>query len=286
MKSFFKKIFSFKFSKKRIIIAIVLVISFVIIGIAVDRIYKYFDTPEANYKKYEEKLEAKIDLKDKIFISIQRYDLDKDGVDDYIAISGKPNTEQYSNLDVMFLNGKTDEVLKYNTKLEFAKNVKLDIYEDKDMEYVFVRDISSGNVILLRLKENKLYNIIENSFGDTFKGYTIDMEFDKKDPYILNISLDSYGKEYLKESDKIYKLDFKDKNIDLNNYRSTYNLDKFQKVELKDIDSDGIFELVASQYILYLYKDVEGNYDNLGRISTTFKYIDDKFEFDNVKVEI
>ena len=154
------------------------------------------------------------------------------------------------------------------------------------MEYVFVRDISSGNVILLRLKENKLYNIIENSFGDTFKGYTIDMEFDKKDPYILNISLDSYGKEYLKESDKIYKLDFKDKNIDLNNYRSTYNLDKFQKVELKDIDSDGIFELVASQYILYLYKDVEGNYDNLGRISTTFKYIDDKFEFDNVKVEI
>lgn len=286
MKSFFKKLFSFRFTKKRVLIAILLVIGFIVIGIVVDRIYKYFDTPESNYKKDEKKLESKIDLKDKIFIDIKRYDLDKDGIEDYVAISGKQNTEQYSNLDVIFLNGKTDEILKYSSKKEFAKNVELDIYEDKDKEYIFIRDTSSGNVLLLRLKENEFENIINNSFGDTFKGYTIDMVFDEKDQNVLNISLDNYGKEYLKSSDKTYKLDFKDKNVDLNNYRGTYNLDKFQKVELKDLDNDGIFELVASQYILYLYKNVEDCEDNLGIISTTFKYIDDKFVFDNVKVEI
>lgn len=286
MKAFFDKLFSFKFSAKRVIYAIVLIVAFCIIGLLVDRLHKYLDTPEMKFKKYEEMLASKIDLNDKIFIDIQDYDLNKDGILDYIAISGKPSTELYSNLDVIFVDGKTDEIFKYNTRKEFATNVELDIYEDKDTEYIFVRDSSSGNVILLRLKENKFENIIKNSFGDTFKGYTIDMEFDRKDLNKLNVSLDSYGKEYLPDDDKIYTLDFKDKNIDLNNYRGTYNLDKFQKIELKDIDNDGIFELVTTQYMLYLYKDEDGIQDNLGNVTIIFKYEDGKYVFDKVDVSI
>lgn len=286
MKAFFDKLFSFKFSAKRVIYAIVLIVVFCIIGLLVDRLHKYLDTPEMKFKKYEEMLASKIDLNDKIFIDIQDYDLNKDGILDYIAISGKPSTELYSNLNVIFVDGKTDEILKYNTRKEFATNVELDIYEDKDTEYIFVRDSSSGNVILLRLKEDKFENIIKNSFGDTFKGYTIDMEFDRKDLNKLNVSLDSYGKEYLPDNDKIYTLDFKDKNIDLNNYRGTYNLDKFQKIELKDIDNDGIFELVTTQYMLYLYKDEDGIQDNLGNVTIIFKYEDGKYVFDKVDVSI
>lgn len=286
MKAFFDKLFSFKFSAKRVIYAIVLIVAFCIIGVLVDKLHKYLDTPEMKFKKYEEMLASKIDLNDKVFIDIQDYDLNKDGILDYIAISGKPSTELYSNLDVIFVDGKTDEILKYNTRKEFATNVDLDIYEDKDTEYIFVRDSSSGNVILLRLKENKFENIIKNSFGDTFKGYTIHMEFDKKDLNKLNVSLDSYGKEYLLDDNKTYTLDFKDKNIDLNNYRGTYNLDKFQKIELKDIDNDGIFELVTTQYMLYLYKDEEGIQDNLGNVTIIFKYEDGKYVFDKVDVSI
>lgn len=296
MKSFFKNLFSFKFTVKRFLIAILLILIFVIVGVSVDKIYKYLETPEKLSEKYERELKRNVELDTKEVIQIQKYDFNNDRVKDYIAIIGNPETgtgnsyskniELYSDLDIIFLNGKSNEVLKYSTKKDFATNVTFNIYEDKDTEYIFVTDSSSGNVVMLKLEENNFINIIKNSFGDTFNGYTIDMSFDKDDKNKLNVNLDNYGKSYLPEDTKTYTLDFTDKNIDLKKYRQTYNLDKFTKFELKDIDSDGIFELVTSQYMLYLYKEAENMQANLGNVIIIFKYKDGKYKFDKVSVEI
>lgn len=292
MKSFFNKI-SFKFTFKRFLLAILLIIVLVIIGVVVDKTYEYYGTPEKLSEKYEKELKKKIELDGKDVIKVQKYDFNKDGVKDYIAITGKPktdsisgNVELYSSLDIIFFNNKSDEVLKYNTKKNFASNVTFDIYEDKDTEYIFVSDTSSGNVAMIKLEENKLIDIIKNSFGLNFKGYTIDMSFDKEDENKLNITLDNYGKSYLPEDNKTYTLDFTEKNVDLEKYRQTYNLDRFTTFELKDINSDGVFELVTSQYMLYLYKEAEGMQANLGNVSITFKYKNGKYEFNKVNVEI
>lgn len=297
MKSFLKNLFSFKFTKKRLILAIILVITFCIIGIIVDRVYKYYETPEEKSKKYEKEIEGKIDIGNKEIIQVQKYDFNRDGIKDYVAIVGIPQNggmnyninngiESYSSLDVVFINNKTKEILTYNSNKDFAGNVTFDVYEDKDMEYIFVTDNSSGNILMLMLKENELIDIISESFGDMFNGYTIEMSFDDNDKNKLNLVLDCYGKSYLSDESKMYTLDFTDKNIDLEKYRQTYNLDKFTKFELKDIDNDGRLEILAYQYSMYLFKEAENMPSNIGKITTIFKYKDGKYVFNKVNVEI
>lgn len=289
MKSFFKDLFSFKFSTKRLILAIALVVIFVIVGIVVDMVYKHYDTP----KKYEKEIESKLELNDKEIIKSQKYDLNLDGINDYIAIIGKPKkndesniTELYLNLEVIFIDGNSDKVIRYDTKKNFTSNVTFEVTQDKVYDYIFVTDSSDGNVAMLKLKENKFIDIIKESFGENFNGYTIDMNFDKEDSTKLNVTLDNYNKSYLESNDKVYVLDFSDVCDNLDKYRQTYNLDKFQKIELKDVNSDGVFELVTTQYILYLYKEADDMTDNLGNVTTTFRYENGKYKFDKVEVSI
>lgn len=293
MKSFFKKIFSFKFTLKRFLLAILLIVVFVFVGILVDRMYQYYESPEKLSERYEKELVKRLDLGDKKIIEVQKYDLNNDGIKDYVAISGKPkfdnnstNIELYSNVDIMFLDGKSNEVVKKSTGKNFAENVTLKICEDKDTEYIFVKDSSSGNIEILKLNENKFIDIIKNSFGDSFHGYTLNMDFDKEDKNKLNVTLDNYGKSYLPKSTKVYTLDFTDENVDLEKYRQTYNLDQFTNFELKDIDSDGTLELITGQHMLYLYKEAENMKPNLGNVSVIFKYQDGKYKFSKVSVEI
>ena len=90
------------------------------------------------------------------------------------------------------LEDKADEALRqieakrYDTKKSFGTEVDMQIKYNK---YIQVSDQSTGNIALLTLNEDSLYNIITESFGEDFKGYTINAEFDKENPSILKVKL-------------------------------------------------------------------------------------------------
>ncbi len=290
MLEFFKNLFSFRITKNRIIVAILLIIFLSILALIASTIYR-FEKPQLVKEDFMTRLENSESIENKEVIKIEEYDLDDDKIHDYISIVGNPVTseastdtiEAYSDLKVIFISGSTNEVIEYNTKKKFSASVELYIYKDNNNKYVFVKDETAGNVVVLMLKDNKFEDLIKNSFGNTFNGYTINTKINKNN---VKVTLDNYGISYLPTDDNTYTLDFKDKGIDIEKYRETYNLNTFSAFDLIDTDNDGTFELITKQYILYLYKDGEGLEKNLGNVIITFKNTKGKYKFNKIDVEL
>lgn len=294
MKAFLDKLLSlrFEFTKKRVKLALVLIIIFIFIATMVELVHKYNNTYQRLQVRYEKELRKNVELEDKEAIKIEKYDLNLDGFEDYIALIGKKKIdslgnvlELYSSVDLIFLDGKSNESIKYSTGKEFDLNVTFQIYEQKDQKNILITDETSGNVYLLKLENDKFIDIINESFGDKFSGYTINAEFNKDDNQKMDVKLDGFGKSYLPQVEENYTLDFDEDDINLENYRQTYNLDKFSKIQLIDTDEDGILELVTTQYVLYLYKEVENKGSNLGLVKVIFKFEDGKYKAEKVSVE-
>ncbi len=294
MKDFFKKIFQFQFSKKRVLLAILLVIAFIIIGLIAHFIMGYLQSDEVILERYAHLLSEHIDLQEKQVIAFKEYDFNQDGLVEIIFLLGKPiyrstlegkqedsTVESYRDLEVIYFDEKENIIETYATNKTFSADVFLEIYEDQKEEYIYVTDSSSGNITILQLIEGKFKDLISSSFAGEFKGYTFFLE---EDGTKLSITLDHIGKSYLPENNETYELDFSSITDTLRKYRESYNKDRYSNFSLQDINQDGVYELVANQIILYRYIADKTLPDHLGMISVIFRLENGKFVYDHITV--
>ncbi len=285
----------FTFSFRRLKKAILLVILFSIIGVGVYALYEFRASETGLKMIYEKEVSSKIETGDNSIIRIYKKDINDDKSLDYILIMGKEKRssddalnstiEKYDDVSFVLIDGKTNEVKTYNTERSFESEVTLKVVEDEENRYFLISDYS-GNVNLLTLKEEKLQEIIKNTTKKEFLGYTIYTKKDEKAENILEISLDNYDKNYLKEYKDIKKLDFTESSVDLSKYRETYLRDKISKFEFKDTNNDGILEFVTTQYILYSLDENATNNKTIGKIEIYFEIKNNKLEFDKVEINI
>lgn len=285
----------FTFSFKRLKKAIMLVILFSLIGIGIHFLYK-FRTSESGLKMlYEKEISSKLDIGDNTIIRIYKKDINNDKSLDYVLIMGKEqrsgdNTlnstlELYKNVYFVIIDGKTNEIKEYDTKTDYKAEVSLKIVEDEKNSYFLISDYS-GNVKLLKNDNNKIIDILANSKIPELLGYTIDTIKDKDNPNSINVKLDNYGKDYLKEFKEEKRLNFTESVIDLAKYRETYLRDKISKFEFKDINNDGILEFVTTQYILYsLDEDITTN-KTIGKVEIYYSIEENKLVFNKVEINI
>lgn len=289
------KSLGFTFSFKRLKKAILLVILFSLIGIGVHFLYE-FGTSERGLKiTYEKEVSHKMDLEENTIIKIYKKDINDDKELDYVFIMGKEKRssddalnstlEQYKEVSFVVVDGKTDEVIRYDTQKDYKSDVTLKISEDEENRYYLISDYS-GNVELLKLKENNVVSIINNTTSDELLGYTIYTSRDENNSNILKVTLDNYGKKYLKEYKEEKELDFTDSSVDLEKYRETYLRDKISKFEFKDINNDGILEFVTTQYILYSLDEDATSNKTVGKIEIYYDITSDKLVFNKVEINI
>lgn len=285
----------FTFSFKRLKKAILLVILFSLIGIGIHFLYK-FRTSESGLKMlYEKEVSSKLDIEDNSIIRIYKKDINNDKSLDYVLIMGQEqrsgdNTlnstlEIYKNVDFVIVDGKTNEVKKYETKIDYKPEVSLKIVEDEKNNYFLISDYS-GNIKLLKNEKNKIIDILDNSKIQELLGYSIDISRDKENPNSINVKLDNYGKDYLKDFNEEKRLDFTESSVDLTKYRETYLRDKISKFEFRDINNDGILEFVTTQYILYSLDESITTNKTIGKIETYYSIQDDKLVFNKVEINI
>jgi len=93
-------------------------------------------------------------------------------------------------------------------------------------------------------------------------------------------------KDYLKEYKDVKSLDFTNSKLDLKKYRETYLRDKFSKFEFKDINNDGILELVTTQYILYSLDDSITTNKTIGKVEVYFNIKEDKLVYNKIEINI
>ena len=170
--------------KKKILLTILVV---VILGIIATVMYfkELYETSEkGKTNKFYEEIKDKLPLDEKrVVISMKKYDLNADGAEDYVVITGikkyhdeeknlfkdsDSNIELYKDVEVVYIDGNTKEPKKYATEMSFYKEVKFEIKEDEKNKYIFASDENSGNVILLVLKDNELKNIVKDSIQADF----------------------------------------------------------------------------------------------------------------------
>ncbi len=285
----------FTFSFKRLKKAILLVILFSIIGIGVYALYE-FKASETGLKMiYEKEVSSKIEIGENTIIRIYKKDINDDKALDFVFIMGKEKRssddalnstiERYDNVSLVIIDGKTDDVKKYNTEKSFEPEVTLKIVEDEKNRYFLISDYN-GNINLFRLNKENLVEIIKNTTIQDFLGYTIYTKKDEENKNILEVSLDNYDKNYLKEYKDIKRLDFTQASVDLSKYRETYLRDKISKFEFKDTNNDGILEFVTTQYILYSLDENATTNKTIGKIEVYFNIKDNKLNFDRVEINI
>ena len=285
----------FTFSFKRLFKAIALIIIFTLIGASVFLFYE-FETSENGLKKlYIKEIEGILELNDKEIIKINKADIDMDRKEDYLLIVGNEKrsnastlnsvVEIYEKVDFYIINGNTKEVYKHETNQDFGSDVQMKTYFDEQEKYVLVSD-SKNKVALFKLFNGKIINYIGNTTNKEFLGYTIYTK--QVEDNILEVNIDNYGKDYLKEYREVKKIDFNELGLSLKNYRETYLRDGFSKFELKDTDRDGILEFIGYQYVLYTLNNtriIENSEKTVGEIMTIFKIVDDKLKHEDVIIE-
>ncbi|MGN1012727.1 MAG: hypothetical protein ACI4ON_02720 [Clostridia bacterium] len=285
----------FTFSFKRLKRAIVLVILFLGIGLGVHFIYEFGNSESGLKMMYEKEIASKIDIEDNSVIRIYKKDINEDKELDYIFIIGKEKRssedtlnstlELYKNVSFVIIDGKTDEIIKYDTNKDYKSDVSLKIVEDEENRYFLISDYS-GNVELLKIKENNIVNITSNTTSGELLGYTIYTSKDEEKPNVLKVKIDNYGKDYLKEYKEEKELDLTNLSIDLTKYRETYLRDKISRFEFKDINNDGIFEFVTTQYVLYSLDEIATSNKTIGKIEIYYNINGDKLVFNKVEINI
>ncbi len=290
----FIKSLGFTFSFRRLKRAILLVILFSIIGVGVYLFYE-FEASESGLRFiYTHEVAKAMDLEDNTIIKIYKKDINNDRNQDFVFIMGKEQrsgdnalnsiVELYKDVEFVVIDGEKGEITKYKTQKEFKSDVALQIYEDEEEMYFLISDLS-GNVELYNLYYGDVIDIIGNTTDKEFLGYTIYTNKDDKNSK-LEVSLDNFEKEYLKEYTKTKKFDLSELGINLLDYRETYLRDRFSKVELNDVDNDGALEFVAYQYLLYDLDDTKQENKTIGEVKTVFEIKDNKLKFSKVEIKM
>lgn len=285
----------FTYSFKRLKKAILLVVLFTLIGLGVYFLYR-FESSESGLKiAYEKEISSIVDLADNTIIKIYKQDLNDDQVLDYVFIMGKEKRssenalnstlEVYNDVSLVVIDGASSEEKIYETKKDYKPATNLEIIDSKNEKYFLIYD-ETGSVDLLKLEGNSLVNIIKNTTSDNLLGYTIYTSKNEENESILEVTLDNYGKDYLKKYEETKILDFSDLSVDLSKYRETYLRDKISKFEFKNIDEDEELEFVTTQYILYSLDDSVTENKTIGKIETYFNIKNDKLVFDKVEINI
>ena len=285
----------FTYSFKRLKKAILLVVLFTLIGLGVYFLYR-FESSESGLKiAYEKEISSIVDLADNTIIKIYKQDLNDDQVLDYAFIMGKEKRssenalnstlEVYNDVSLVVIDGASSEEIIYESKKDYKPATNLEIIDSKNGKYFLIYD-ETGSVDLLKLEENSLVNIIKNTTSDNLLGYTIYTSKNEENESVLEVTLDNYGKDYLKKYEETKILDFSDLSVDLSKYRETYLRDKISKFEFKNIDEDEELEFVTTQYILYSLDDSVTENKTIGKIETYFNIKNDKLVFDKVEINI
>lgn len=285
----------FTYSFKRLKKAILLVVLFTLIGLGVYFLYR-FESSESGLKiAYEKEISSIVDLADNTIIKIYKQDLNDDQVLDYVFIMGKEKRssenalnstlEVYNDVSLVVIDGASSEEKIYETKKDYKPATNLETIDSKNEKYFLIYD-ETGSVDLLKLEGNSLVNIIKNTTSDNLLGYTIYTSKNEENESVLEVTLDNYGKDYLKKYEETKILDFSDLSVDLSKYRETYLRDKISKFEFKNIDEDEELEFVTTQYILYSLDDSVTENKTIGKIETYFNINDDKLVFDKVEINI
>lgn len=285
----------FTYSFKRLKKAILLVVLFTLIGLGVYFLYR-FESSESGLKiAYEKEISSIVDLADNTIIKIYKQDLNDDQVLDYVFIMGKEKRssenalnstlEVYNDVSLVVIDGASSEEKIYETKKDYKPATNLEIIDSKNEKYFLIYD-ETGSVDLLKLEGNSLVNIIKNTTSDNLLGYTIYTSKNEENESVLEVTLDNYGKDYLKKYEETKILDFSDLSVDLSKYRETYLRDKISKFEFKNIDEDEELEFVTTQYILYSLDDSVTENKTIGKIETYFNIKNDKLVFDKVEINI
>lgn len=285
----------FTYSFKRLKKAILLVVLFTLIGLGVYFLYR-FESSESGLKiAYEKEISSIVDLVDNTIIKIYKQDLNDDQVLDYVFIMGKEKRssenalnstlEVYNDVSLVVIDGASSEEKIYETKKDYKPATNLEIIDSKNEKYFLIYD-ETGSVDLLKLEGNSLVNIIKNTTSDNLLGYTIYTSKNEENESVLEVTLDNYGKDYLKKYEETKILDFSDLSVELSKYRETYLRDKISKFEFKNIDEDEELEFVTTQYILYGLDDSVTENKTIGKIEIYFNINDDKLVFDKVEINI
>ena len=285
----------FTYSFKRLKKAILLVVLFTLIGLGVYFLYR-FESSESGLKiAYEKEISSIVDLADNTIIKIYKQDLNDDQVLDYVFIMGKEKRssenalnstlEVYNDVSLVVIDGASSEEKIYETKKDYKPATNLEIIDSKNEKYFLIYD-ETGSVDLLKLEGNSLVNIIKNTTSDNLLGYTIYTSKNEENESVLEVTLDNYGKDYLKKYEETKILDFSDLSVDLSKYRETYLRDKISKFEFKNRDEDEELEFVTTDYILYGLDDSVTENKTIGKIEIYFNINDDKLVFDKVEINI
>ncbi len=287
--------------KKKILLT-VLVVVFIGILATIFGIKEVYESSESGMsKKYFKEVKDIVNLDEqRTLISMKKFDFNSDGTEDYIGITGikkyhedikeplkelDSSIELYQNVEVLYIDGASNELKKYVSEKSFYPEVKLEIRNDDANKYIFVSDENSGNVLLLTLTENGIENIIKNSIQADLNGYTINVTFDSENTSKIKVKLDNYARSYLNAITEEKELEFDDKNINEQNYRPTYLANKFCSFKLEDVDGDNILELVGVQNILYLNDAKKKMTKTTGVVETVFKINGNKIEYNKTEVK-
>lgn len=288
--------------KKKILLTILIIAILGIIGTVMYFKESYETSEKGKTSKYYEEIKDKLPLDEKrVVISMKKYDLNSDGIEDYVGITGikkyhdedknifkdlDSNIELYKDVEVVYIDGSSKEPKKYATEMSFYPELNFEIKEDEKNKYLFASDENSGNVILLVLKDNELKNIVKDSIQADFNGYTINVTFDEENTSKIKVKLDNYARSYLNEVTDVTELEFEDKTINKDNYRATYLANKFCSFKLEDVDGDNKLELIGIQNILYLNDNKKQMKKNEGTVETIFKINDEqKLEYNKVEIK-
>lgn len=311
--------------KRKFLLAMSLVVILSIIATTLVYLDKYSLSKDAMTKKYSKEIENSLTLEDnQKIIRIVRDDLNKDNIDDYIVLYGVENQvtsenlmetdsnqnlqqltttlDIYTNVGVAYVDNNNNELLKYETNKEFNGDVDLNIVKDEQGKYIFVNDSNSCNMALIKWEDNQLKDLVQDSFGNDFYGYTFTSEWIEKEKVKnaegveeekelekpkLNIELDTIKPDYLPENKEKYTLEFSNDKINSQNYRNTYMANKFNTFEINNEATDGKLRVVATQNILYLNKVVEGEKlpKTAGKINITFTLEGDKLTYDTIAIK-
>ena len=287
--------------KKKILLSILVVVILGIIGSIVYFIQSYNNSQEGLTKKYYAQVQDVLPLDEKRTVIVMlKSDFNSDDVEDYIGLTGikkmdeeksksafnlNSSLELYQDVEVVYIDGKSKELKTYTSEMSFYPEVQLEIKKDDKNKYIFVSDKSSGNVVVLILKDNNLFNIVKDSIQSDFNGYTINVTFDGENSSKIKVKLDNFARSYIATINDETTLEFEDKNINKENYRATYIANKFCSFKMEDIDNDNKLDLVGIQNILYLIDNKKKLQDTAGVVETTFK-IDDNNKLVYNKTEV
>lgn len=281
--------------KKKILLAILLIIFLLSLSITMVLYKNYKETDSAKTKQYLKEVEKVLKLNDNENV----IKILKTNQTDYIILFGKnninnknnklaafnPDVETYSNVGLEYVNLQTNVIKRFETTKSFNGNPILQIYEDIENKYIIVSDNSTGNVIFNTINDGEFVDIIKNSFENDFNGYSFKATWDSEIAGKLKIKLDNYDRPYLKDNNEEYVLDFVNTAVNKDVYRQSYMANKFSNIKLLDIDDDKKLELVCTQNILYL-NIAQSLPKNAGSIILTFKVNDKKIIYNSIEIKV